>query len=255
MKAMAEIPRTAVLNPPDPPARQILLIDDDREMSAMLAEYLAPEGFEVHLAHTAAAGLDRAREGGIVLIILDVMLPDTDGFNVLRAIRQKSGIPVIMLTTRAAVADKVSGLEAGADDYVPKPFTPIELLARMRSVLRRGQPAKFGSAFLVVDDLILDTGARTVERQGAQIDCTAAEFDVLHALACSAGQVVARERLTRIALGRTPYAGDRGVDNLVSALRRKLGPSADGKERVRSVRNKGYVYVHRSPQVAQEDRQ
>lgn len=252
MKVAAEIPRSAASPSPDAPPRQILLIDDDREMAEMLAEYLGPEGFAVHLAHTAAVGVERAREGGIVLIILDVMLPDRDGFSVLREIRQRSRIPVIMLTTRAAVADKVSGLEAGADDYIPKPFTPIELLARIRSVLRRGQPAKFGSAFLAVDDLILDAGSRTVERQGAPIDCTAAEFDVLHALACSAGQVVTRERLTRIALGRTPYAGDRGVDNLVSALRKKLGPGADGQERFRSVRNKGYVYLHRTPPAAQE---
>jgi two-component system, OmpR family, response regulator CpxR len=254
LKATPDNSRIAVSAGADAPLRQILLIDDDREMSEMLAEYLGPEGFALHLAHTAAAGLDRAREGGIVLIILDVMLPDSDGFSVLREIRQKSRIPVIMLTTRAAVADRVSGLEAGADDYIPKPFTPIELLARLRSVLRRGQPAKFGNAFLAVDDLILDTGSRTVERHGAQIDCTAAEFDVLHALTCSAGQVVTRERLTRIALGRTPYAGDRGVDNLVSALRRKLGPGEDGKDRVRSVRNKGYVYLHLSPPTAQEGR-
>lgn len=241
------------LHPPaDVSVRQILLIDDDRDMAEMLAEYLRPEGFAVYLAHTAAAGLERVREGGIVLIILDVMLPDRDGFSVLHEIRQKSRIPVIMLTTRAAVADKVSGLEAGADDYIPKPFTPIELLARIRSVLRRGQPARFGSAFLAVDDLILDAGSRTVERHGAQIDCTAAEFDVLHALASAAGQVVTRERLTRIALGRIPYAGDRGVDNLVSALRRKLGRGADGKERFRSVRNKGYVYLHRSAAPGQE---
>ena len=252
MKTAAESVRTGVVSTPAAPARQILLIDDDRVMSEMLAEYLAPEGFTVHLAHTAAAGVERAREGGIVLIILDVMLPDSDGFSVLRAIRQKSRIPVIMLTTRAAVADRVTGLEAGADDYVPKPFTPVELLARIRSVLRRGQPAKFGSGFLAIDDLILDAGSRTVERKGTLIDCTAAEFDVLHALAGAAGQVVSREKLTHIALGRVPYAGDRGVDNLVSALRRKLGPSADGKDRVRSIRNKGYVYLHPSPPSPQE---
>ena len=106
-----------------------------------------PEGYAVHPAYTAKAGLDRAKDGGIILIILDVMLPDRDGFSVLHEIRQKSRIPIIMLTTRAAVADKVSGLEAGAEDYIPKPFTPIELLARIRSVLRRGQPSRFGSTF------------------------------------------------------------------------------------------------------------
>lgn len=232
--------------------RRVLLIDDDKDMAEMLAEYLAPEGFTVRLAFTAQEGLDRAKEGGIVLLILDVMLPDRDGFSVLREIRQSSRIPIIMLTTRAAVADRVSGLEAGADDYIPKPFTPVELLARIRTVLRRGQPSRFGSAFLTVDDLILDAGARTVECHGKPIDCTAAEFDVLHALASSAGEVITREFLTRIALGRSPYAGDRGVDNLVSSLRKKLGPDPNGHERFRSIRNKGYVYLLCTPPAAKE---
>ncbi len=234
--------------------RPILLIDDDRDMAEMLAEYLSPEGFAVSLAFTAEQGINRAKEGGIVLIILDVMLPDRDGFTVLREIRQKSRIPIIMLTTRAAVADKVSGLEAGADDYIPKPFTPVELLARIRTVLRRGQPSRFGSLFLAVDDLILDAGSRTVECHGEPIDCTAAEFDVLHALASAAGRAIPREHLTRIALGRSPYAGDRGVDNLVSALRKKLGPGADGRERLRSIRSKGYVYLLRTPTESKEQK-
>jgi len=239
---------------PGAPARQILLIDDDRDMAEMLAEYLGPEGYIVHLAYTAQAGVDRAKEGGIMLIILDVMLPDRDGFSVLHEIRQKSSIPIVMLTTRAAVKDKVSGLEAGADDYIPKPFTPLELLARIRTVLRRGQPSRFGSSFLNLDDLILDAGSRTVECGGTLVDCTAAEFDVLHVLASSAGQVVTRENLTRIALGRSPYAGDRGIDNLISALRKKLGPGAGGQERFRSIRNKGYVYLLQSRQVSQEQK-
>jgi two-component system response regulator CpxR len=239
---------------PDLPGREILLIDDDRDMAEMLAEYLAPEGDTVNLAYTAEAGLDRAKEGGIVLIILDVMLPDRNGFSVLHEIRQKSRIPIIMLTTRAAVKDKVSGLEAGADDHIPKPFTPIELLARIRTVLRRGQPSRFGSSFLTVDDLILDSGSRTVECRGTLVECTAAEFDVLHVLASSAGQVLTRENLTRIALGRSPYAGDRGVDNLISALRKKLSTGADGQERFRSIRNKGYVYLLQTRQVSQEQK-
>ncbi len=232
-----------VISSVETPKRHILLIDDDQDMDEMLAEYLGPEGYAVHLAYTATAGLERFREGSLVLVILDVMLPDRDGFTVLRKIRQESRIPVIMLTTRTAVADKVAGLEGGADDYIPKPFTPVELLARIRSVLRRGQPSRFGSSFLAVDDLILDAGARTVERGGESIECTAAEYDVLHALASAAGDVVSREQLTRLALGRSPYAGDRGIDNLVSALRKKLGPARNGQERFRSVRNSGYVFL------------
>lgn len=226
------------------PKRQILLIDDDRDMAEMLAEYLAPEGYTVRLAFSAKVGVDRARESGLVLIILDVMLPDRDGFSVLHEIRQTSRIPIIMLTTRAAVPDKVLGLESGADDYVPKPFTPVELLARIRTVLRRGQPSRFGSSFLTIGDLILDAGGRKVECAGKVIDCTAAEFDVLHALASSAGKVVTREHLTRLALGRPLSAGDRGVDNLVSALRKKLGKGPRGQERLRSIRNTGYIYLH-----------
>jgi DNA-binding response OmpR family regulator len=236
-------------HPPEGQLRRLLLIDDDRDMAEMLAEYLSPEGFTVHLAFTAGDGLDRIREGGIVLVILDVMLPDRDGFSILREIRQRSRIPIIMLTTRAAVADRVTGLEAGADDYIPKPFTPVELLARIRTVLRRGQPTRYGSSFLTVEDLILDAGSRTVQCHGRSIECTAAEFDVLHALASSAGRVITREFLTRMALGRSLFAGDRGVDNLVSALRRKLGPGTDGRERFRSVRNKGYVYLLSTPEA------
>lgn len=235
--------------------RQILLIDDDQDMAEMLAEYLSPEGYVVHLAYTAKDGLDSAKAGGIMLIILDVMLPDRDGFSVLQEIRQTSRIPVIMLTTRGAVADKVTGLEAGADDYIPKPFTPVELLARIRSVLRRGQPSRFGNSFLIVDDLILDAGSRTVECNGKLVECTAAEFDVLHALASSPGQTLTREHLTRLALGRSPYSGDRAIDNLVSALRKKLGAGANRQERFRSIRNTGYVYLHLSLPTSRGQRQ
>jgi two-component system response regulator CpxR len=245
-------PTHALTTPPETMARHVLLIDDDRAMAEMLAEYMRPEGFIVHLAHSAKAGLERAAEGGLVLIILDVMLPDQDGFAVLGALRQKSRIPVVMLTTRSSVADTVGGLEAGADDYVPKPFTPVELVARIRTVLRRGQPSRFGTPFLAIDDLILDAGSRTVQRNGKRVDCTGAEFDALHTLASSAGQVVTREHLSRMALGRSPYAGDRGIDNLVSSLRKKLGPFSNGSERLRSVRNTGYVYLHRTSSPPRE---
>src|SRR5260370_6751643 len=136
----------------DAPQRQILLIDDDRDMAEMLSEYLGPEGYTVHLAYTARTGLERTKEGGLVLIILDVMLPDKDGFSVLKEIRQTSRIPVIMLTTRAAVADKVSGLEAGADDYISKGFHPVERPARIRTVFRRGPTPPVGAALLCVEE-------------------------------------------------------------------------------------------------------
>jgi DNA-binding response OmpR family regulator len=255
MTHQTKSPPTSVPSLPEAQLRQVLLIDDDRDMAEMLAEFLGLEGFSLRLAFTAKEGLDCAKEGGIVLVILDVMLPDRDGFSVLREIRQWSRIPIIMLTTRSTVADKVNGLEAGADDYIPKPFTPVELLARIRTVLRRGQPTRFGSSFVVIDDLILDAGARTVERHGEPVTCTAAEFDVLHALTSSAGKVVSREFLTRIALGRTPYAGDRGIDNLVSALRKKLGPGRNARERFQSIRNQGYVYMIHIPPAEKEQNQ
>lgn len=243
MPLQSDNSRAAILSAPEMPRRMILLIDDDQDMAAMLTEYLAPDGYDLQLACTAKAGLERAEEGGIVLIILDVMLPDQDGFSVLREIRQRSRIPIIMLTTLSSVEDRVSGLNGGADDYIPKPFTPVELQARIRTVLRRTQPSRFGSLFLTVDDLILDAGSRKVECGGAPIECTSAEFDVLHALAASAGDTISREHLTRMALGRAPYAGDRGIDNLVYALRKKLGPNSKGDERIRSVRNVGYTYL------------
>ncbi len=223
--------------------RPILLIDDDKAMAEMLAQYLGIQGYSVHSAYTGRDGLEHLQAGTFILVILDIMLPDLNGFSVLREIREKSRIPVVMLTTRTAVVDKVNGLEGGADDYVPKPFTPIELLARIRTVLRRGQPTRFGSPFLAIDDLVLDAGARTVSCRGRQIECTAAEYDLLHALASNAGEVVARERLSRLALGRSPYAGDRGLDNLISILRRKLGPDSNGRDRFHAVRNIGYLFL------------
>jgi two-component system, OmpR family, response regulator CpxR len=223
--------------------QHVLLIDDDRNMAKGLIEYLAPEGYSLHVAYSAKAGLGRIKKGGLVLVILDVMLPDRDGLSVLSEIRGKSHIPVIVLTAKAAVTDKVAGLEAGADDYIPKPFTAAELLARIRTVLRRGQPTGTACLFLAVDDLILDSGSRTVERNGERIECTTAEFSALHTLVSCLGTVITREQLTRAALGRPHSATDRGVDNLISALRKKVGPGPNGQDRFRSVRSTGYLYV------------
>jgi two-component system response regulator CpxR len=229
------------------PQRSVLLIDDDRTMAEMLAEFLAPEGYLLQLAFTATEGLKLAVNGGLVLIVLDVMLPGMSGFEVLRLIRASSHVPVIMLTTRSEVTDRIHGLDLGADDYVPKPFTPAELLARIRTVLRRGQPSRYGPPFIIMDDLVLDSGSRTVECHGEPVTLTGAEFDILHCLVSSVGTPMTRETLTRLALGRSPYAGDRAIDNLVYSLRKKLGPGKNRQERFRSVRNAGYVYLcHKS---------
>ena len=227
--------------------RQVLLIDDDKVMGAMLAEYLRPEGFEVTLASNAQAGLESMRDGAFTMVILDVMLPDQDGFTILREIRKTNRIPIIMLTTRSATVDKVNGLEDGADDYMPKPFTPVELLARIRSILRRGQPSWRGIPLLAIDDLVLNTSSKAVECEGRQVECTVAEFDALRVLASSPGTVISRDRLTRLSLGRASYVGDRGIDNLLSSLRKKLGPHKNGQERFRSARNSGYIYLNVEP--------
>jgi two-component system response regulator CpxR len=238
----------------DQRTKRVLLIEDDLDLAKMLAEYLSLEGYTVLRAVTAKSGFERLKASGSALVILDVRLPDSDGFSVLRRIREQSTVPVILLSSRPSVSDLIRGLDDGADDYVPKPFTPQELLARMRAILRRGDPIRTKLMTLDIDDLHLDPGSRTVEQHGEPVACTGAEFDVLQMLISQAGSVVSREFLSRIALGRVPYPGDRAVDNIVSALRKKLGPRAGTNERLRSIRNIGYIYLlkelsHRGPRA------
>jgi two-component system response regulator CpxR len=242
------LPKTPLENQTDVFKRQrkpkrILLIEDDVNLAEMLAEYLTLEGYVVLRALTGRSGLERLGAREFALIILDVMLPDSDGFSVLRNIRERSSVPIILLASRPAVSDLVRGLDDGADDYVPKPFTPVELLARMRAILRRGDPARTNRSPLDIDDLHLDHGSRMVERCGEPIACTGAEFDVLRMLIAQAGTILTRETLSRAALGRLPYPGDRAIDNIVSALRKKLGTRAGRKDRFRSIRNVGYIYL------------
>ena len=226
---------------------KLLLVDDDREMTAMLAEYLSMEGFAVDVAATGHDGLVKAQSGGFDMMVLDVMLPGLSGFNVLRSIRAESDLPVIMLTGRGEVVDRVVGLQIGADDYVPKPFVPQELVARIQAVLRRVRPeplaarARHATA-LEAGDVRMDLAAHVVRKKDALVDVTAAEFALLRLLLTYAGEVVTREELYREVLGReyTPY--DRSLDNHVSSLRRKLGPTPQGTDRIRSMRNIGYLY-------------
>lgn len=222
-----------------------MVIDDDVEMIEMLAEYLEPEGYTVETAHDGDTGLKKALSSRYSLVVLDVMLPRINGFEVLRKLRASSQVPVIMLSARGDAVDRVIGLQTGADDYLPKPFDPQELVARVKAILRRaaGSPAE-NSDLVTVGDVILDTGARSVRRGGVPIDLTAAEFDLLRLLLRSAGRVMKREDLFREVLGREFSPFDRSIDNHVSSLRRKLGPLAAGADRIRAVRNAGYVYVH-----------
>ncbi len=228
-------------------SEHVLLIDDDVELCQLVAQYLTGEGFVVEPVHDSTHGVEVALEGRHDILVLDVMLPGMNGFEVLRRIRPSSRIPVIMLTARGEEVDKIVGLELGADDYLTKPFSPRELVARMRAVLRRTsahEPASISAPeSVVVADVELDLGSRSVTRGGLSVELTTVEFDLLAILLRAAGHVVSRERLVAEALGRPFTPLDRSVDTHVSNLRRKLGPGRDGRPRIKSVRGTGYQYV------------
>lgn len=219
----------------------ILLADDDTELSGLLKEYFESEGFQVRLAFDGVAALDEARKPGLDLAVLDIMMPGMNGLNVLKELRKESKLPVIMLTARGDDTDRISGLELGADDYVPKPCNPRELLARIRAVMRRGQ-APLDHGVITVDDLELNQGSRTLLKSGEPVELTSTEFSILFALLQNRGDVVSKRDLYISALGREPVAHDRSVDMHVSNLRRKLGPDPRGDNRVETIRGIGYQY-------------
>jgi len=224
----------------------VLIVDDDTELCELLVEYLGREGFAAEAAHDGETGGARALASSWGLVILDVMLPRQSGLDVLRRVRATSSVPVIMLTARGDEVDRVVGLELGADDYLPKPFSPRELVARMRAVLRRGPDvgrAGDKERLLRVGDLVLDAGARTVRRGGQEVRLTGAEYALLETLVRATGTVVGREALSRAVLGRRPGAFDRSLDVHASSLRRKLGLLPEGGERIKAVRGSGYFYV------------
>jgi len=226
----------------------VLIVDDDVELCELVTEYLTQEGYAVECVYEGVAALQRLTADTPDLVVLDVMLPGLNGFEVLRRIRDRSQVPVIMLTARGEEVDRVVGLELGADDYLPKPFSPRELTARMRAVLRRVHHAvaarESGRAeALVVGDLSLDLGARTVKVHGDEVRLTGVEFGLLERLVRSAGAVVDRGDLSREILGRRASTFDRSLDVHLSNLRKKLGPLTDGSERIKTVRGVGYIYV------------
>ena len=221
---------------------RVLIIDDDSELCQLVSRFLTREGFDVTSAMRGTAGIEYAMAGDYSLIMLDVMMPDMDGFEVLRRIRRTSRIPVLMLTARGDTHDRILGLEMGADDYLPKPFDPAELVARIRAILRRSVPDRSDGAAVAVGDIELDGGARTVRRGGEAIDLTTAEFDLLAALMRAAGTTVSRVDLVRDVLGRDFSPFDRSIDTHVCNLRRKLGPLENGGERIKGVRGAGYFY-------------
>ena len=240
-----------------PAGLAVLVVDDDAELCQLLSEYLTTEGYLVDAVHTGLAGVERALSGEYALVVLDVMLPDIKGFEVLRRVRARSSTPILMLTARGDEQDRILGLQMGADDYLPKPFNPRELSARIEAVLRRSRPDPAANepraaAPIVVDDVSVDLGARVVQRGGEQIELTTVEFDLLVALLQSAGRVVARDEMVRTVLRREFSPFDRSIDTHVSNLRRKLGPMPDGVERIKGVRGIGYQYALRHRSAAGE---
>lgn len=220
---------------------RVLVVDDDAELCHLVTRYLTREGFDISWAPSGETGVERALSQEFSLIMLDVMMPDTDGFEVLRRIRLRSRTPVLMLTARGDTRDRVRGLEMGADDYLPKPFEPAELVARIRAILRRSAPQR--PAAMAMGDIELDGGARTVRRSGTPVDLTTVEFNLLAALMSVAGTTVSREDLVTDVLGRDFSPFDRSIDTHVCNLRRKLGPLDDGGERIKGVRGAGYLFA------------
>jgi two-component system OmpR family response regulator len=215
---------------------QVLLADDDVELGGMLKEYLEREGFGVTVVHDGEAAAQRALGGEHNIVVLDVMMPKLDGVEALRRIRRSSRVPVIMLTARGDDVDRIVGLELGADDYVPKPCTPRELVARIRAILRRLQPAG-GSGPLEVGGLRLWPEKRRAERDGAELELTSIEFNVLEVLMRNAGRVVSKKDISEQALGRPLARFDRSIDVHLSAIRQKLG---DAGRLIHTVRGLGY---------------
>ena len=222
---------------------RVLIVDDDVKLCGLLAERLSSEDFVIEAAHDGLQGLERALSKEHALVILDLMLPGMGGLDVLRRLRAQSPVPVLVLTARGEDADRILGLEIGADDYLPKPFNPRELIARIRAILRRTRGMARPADSLVVGDIRLDPAAREAWLHGALLDLTSVEFTLLETLLHNAGRIVTRERLTETVLGRKLGSFDRVVDVHVSNLRKKLGPCPDGTERIRAIRNVGYVYV------------
>ena len=227
--------------------KQILVIDDDKELCELLVEFLQPEGFDVETVNEPHSGLQRALSGEHSLLVLDVMLPGMTGFELLRTLRLSSQVPVLMLTARGEDIDRIVGLEMGADDYLPKPFNPRELVARIQAICRRAQPGEKqpleNQSRFELDDIVVDLGSRSVKQNNKTIAVTAVEFSLLYELLKHAGQVMPREELTQKILNRKLEIFDRSIDVHVSSLRKKLGHNIDNRERIKTIRSVGYLYT------------
>ncbi|MDT5270257.1 MAG: two-component system, OmpR family, response regulator [Acidobacteriota bacterium] len=241
----------------------ILIIDDDRELCELVAELLGEEGFAIEFVNRSDAGLERALSGEHALVVLDVMMPGMNGFEVLRRLRAEgSDVHVMMLTARGDDVDRIVGLEIGADDYLPKPFNPRELVARIQAILRRARPTRAEAtaqssepsapARIGVGDVEVDTGTRQTWRGGEAVELTNVEYEILVQLMNAAGLVVKREDLVRSVLGRELSVFDRSIDMHISHLRKKLGHRSGDAERIKTVRGIGYVYARPAEGLATE---
>lgn len=229
-----------------PAVTRLLLVDDNPKLCRMVQEYLEPLGYEVAVAHTGPDGLEKALHGDFHAIILDVMLPGMDGFEVLKRIREQSAIPVLMLTARGESADRIEGLELGADDYVPKTSPPRELVARLRSVLRRSMitaalARRVPPPPLVIGGLTVDLERRTASFHDQPLSLTPTEFDLLASLARDCGRVKSREQLLLEVADRDFETFDRSIDVHISSLRRKLGEDPKKPQVILTVRSAGYM--------------
>ena len=222
---------------------KILLIDDDVELVEMLKEYIELEGFAVSTAHDGEAGLLALQAENFDLVVLDVMMPKLNGIDTLRRIRQTSNMPVIMLTAKGDDADRIVGLELGADDYAPKPCTPRELVARIRAILRRAKPQATLAKTITLNELVLMPEQRRVEWDGAPLVLTSTEFNLLEVLVERAGNVVSKQILSELALGRPMAKFDRNNDVHMSSVRQNLSAAAGGKQLIQTVYRLGYQYL------------
>ncbi len=224
---------------------RLLIIDDDEELCELVTEYLTAEDFAVESVNDGEAGLAAVRSNEYGLVILDVMLPRIDGFAVLKAIRERSAVPVIMLTARGDDSARITGLETGADDYLPKPFNPRELAARIRAILRRTAPPPDNEPQpnIEIDGIVISPASRSVTLEGTELSLTSVEFALLYELLSEAGSVVRKEDLSERVLERKLSPYDRSLDMHLSNLRKKLGTRYDGADRIKTVRSVGYIYT------------
>jgi two-component system response regulator CpxR len=223
---------------------RVLIVDDDVQLCRLLEERLSTEGFTIEAVHDGPRGLEKALSMEYALVVLDLMLPGMGGLDVLRRLRKQSPVPVLILTARGEDAERIQGLELGADDYVPKPFNPRELIARIRAILRRTGRAEATAVPLVVGDLRVDPAVREAWLEDAPLQLTSVEFTLLESFMREPGRILSREQLTEAVLGRELGPFDRVIDVHVSNLRRKLGAAREG-QRIKTVRGSGYLFVSR----------